>query len=153
MLLESWPGCLFAWLAVCTESNLETVGAWMQSSHQSLLTCLCDGLPDITAAVISGGRTTPLLTWIRSSKALCVNGRMLTVEMFCQNVFFFLFCMMCPEGFHMQRQLDMQPNTGPFAQNFCIHTDLPSVLTSLKLIERNSHLKPAISQIKNETVL
>lgn len=37
-------------------------GLNIQTSHQSLLTWLCDGLPDIPAAVITGGKTTLTLS-------------------------------------------------------------------------------------------
>ena len=61
-----------AWPDVCAESKLDAVWAW--SSHQSLLTRPCDGLPDITAAVISGGKTALLYSAAvdHSEKALRV---------------------------------------------------------------------------------
>lgn len=41
-------------LPVCAQRNLDPVWAWMQGSHQSLLTWLSDGLPDITLLPFQG---------------------------------------------------------------------------------------------------
>lgn len=95
------PPCLPAWLL----GLLDAVWAWMQSSHQSLLTWPCDGVPDITAAVIPGGRTTQLLTSLRLKK-LCVWVCILSI---------WLSVCLLLRHFNNKRPISFLPNTEAFA--------------------------------------
>lgn len=82
MLLESWPGSLSALRATWKQSGPGCKAPISHCWHVCVMVCQIS-LP------LSFLEVELLHTWIRSSKAVCVNDCMLTVEMFCQKVFFF----------------------------------------------------------------
>lgn len=121
---SSVPACLF-WLSVL-EAAWNQSGAWIQSCPISHC-----WHPHVMVCQISPSLLEELCGWhqLALSKAACVKECVCVYywDTFISTFSFPLphtggFCVMCPEGFHMQRWIQMWTNTGPAAQ---IYTHLP----------------------------
>lgn len=137
------PACLSASLPACSgclccEQAGIGPGAWMQSPpishcwHPHVMVC------QISASLLLFREAEELCCWHQPalSKAACVKE---CVCVYCWDTFIITFsfplphtggfCVMCPEGFHMQRWIQMWTNTGPAAQIYKHTYTHPKILS------------------------